>query len=112
MQREPRPQTDKPHFNWSLSSHCHLLAKNLNVKDILHDFIPCFSLLRRNAYYTSTAVKSKSTGSTEFLNEELGEGDVLIRAQGLVAMFPVQHQIIFIVCICEKAEAEVTMLLK
>lgn len=46
MQRKPRPQTDKPHFNWSLSSHCHLLAKNLNVKDILHDFILCFSLLK------------------------------------------------------------------
>lgn len=82
------------------------------MEDILHDFILCFSLLRRKAYYTSTAVKSKSTGSTEFFNEELGEGNVLICAQGLVAMFPVQHQIIFIVCICEKAEAEVIKLLK
>lgn len=98
----------RPHFDWSFINHCHLLAKNLNVKDILHDFILWFSLLGRGVYYTSTAVKSKSTGSTEFLNEELGEGDVLVCAQGLVAMFPVQHEVIFIVCICEKAKTEVT----
>lgn len=106
------PRLTRLHFNRSLSSHSNLLAKNLNVKDILHGFILSFSLLSTGAYCTSTAVESKSTGSTEFLDEELGEGDVLICAQGLVAMLPVQHQIILIVCICEKAETEVTKLLK
>lgn len=49
----------------------------------------CPSFRMTGSYYTSTAVKCKSTGSTEFFDEKLGKGDVLICAQGLVSMFPV-----------------------
>lgn len=46
--------------------------------------------------HTCAAVEGQATGRVEMLNEELRQNN-LIRPQGVVAVFPVEHQIILVV---------------
>ena len=44
--------------------------------------------------FTGAAVEGQLGGGPELLDEELGEGDALIGVQRLVALLPVQHEVI------------------
>lgn len=43
---------------------------------------------------TGAAVECQSGGGVELLDEELGQGDPVICAQGLVSALPVQHEVL------------------
>lgn len=42
---------------------------------------------------TSTAVEGQSGSGVDFLNQKLGQGDLLVGVQGFIPILPVQHQI-------------------
>lgn len=48
---------------------------------------------------TCAAVESQLSGGVKFLDEELGQRYSVICVQGLVAFFPVQHQVIICVSV-------------
>lgn len=48
---------------------------------------------------TCAAVEGQSGRRMKFLNQKLGQGDLVVRFQGLVPILPVQHQIFICVCI-------------
>ena len=44
--------------------------------------------------FTCAAVEGQLRGGPELLDEELGEGDAVVGVQRLVALLPVQHEVI------------------
>lgn len=50
-------------------------------------------------YRTCAAVESQFGGGVKFLDEELRQGYSVVCVQGLVALLPVQHQVVICVCI-------------
>jgi hypothetical protein len=48
---------------------------------------------------TSTAVEGQPRCGVELLDEELRQGDTVIRTQGLIPTLPVQHQVLIRICI-------------
>lgn len=50
-------------------------------------------------HITCAAVESQLSGGVKFLDEELGERYSVVCVQGLVAFFPVQHQVVICVSV-------------
>lgn len=50
-------------------------------------------------HLTCAAVEGQLSGGVKLLDEELGQRYSVVRVQGLVAFFPVQHQVVVCVSI-------------